>query len=122
MVKHRIVVNEPPIKQRYYPISPTMQKIANKYVRTRVVEKSNSPWTSPILLIPKKDKSCRFCVDYRKLNKVTERNAYPPPFVSKTLDKLRDTRLLTFLDIKSAYWQIPIEESFRRLYRLHSPE
>lgn len=117
LVEHRIVVNGPPIKQRYYPISPAMQKIVDveldKMLSLGVVERSNSPWASPILLVPKKDKSYRFCVDYRKLNAVTERDAYPLPYVSNTLDKLRDANFLTSLDIKSAYWQIPIEEASR---------
>lgn len=117
-VEHTIITNSPPIKQRYYPISPAMQKVVDaeleKMLSLGVVERSQSGWSSPILLVPKKDKTYRFCVDYRKLNQVTERDAYPLPYVANTLDKLRDAKFMTSLDIKSAYWQIPVAESSRQ--------
>ncbi|KAK9694887.1 RNase H-like domain found in reverse transcriptase [Popillia japonica] len=75
-----------------------------------VVERSNSVWSSPILLVPKKDKTYRFCVDYQ----ISERDAYPLPFVNNTLDKLRDAKFLSSLDIRSAYWHIPIAEQSRQ--------
>lgn len=81
--EHVIQVNGPPIKQRYYPLSPVMQEHVNReldeMIRLGVVEKSKSPWSSPILLVKKKDGGYRFCVDYRKLNAVTERDSYPLP-------------------------------------------
>lgn len=118
LVEHTIVTRSDPIKQRYYPISPAMQKVVNSelddLLKQGIVERSNSPWSSPILLVPKKDKTYRFVVDYRKLNNVTEKDAYPLPYISHTLDKLRDARYLTSLDIKSAYFQIPIAENSRK--------
>lgn len=116
-VEHIIRTTAEPIKQRHYPISPALLKFVNeeldKMLRDGIVERSSSPWASPIVMVPKKDKSYRFCVDYRKVNKVTERDAYPLPFVTSTLDKLRDARYLSSLDIKSAYWQVPVEEKSR---------
>ena len=53
-----------------------------------VVEPSSSPWVSPIVLVQKKDGSTRFCVDYRKLNNVTRKDAYPLPRIDVTLDTL----------------------------------
>lgn len=114
LVEHKIVTSASPIKQRYYPVSPVVQKAIDEQLdemlRDGIVEPSNSPWASPIVLVKKKDGSYRFCVDYRKLNKVTVRDAYPIPMVSNTLDKLRNAKYLTTLDIKSAYWQIPMAE------------
>lgn len=107
-----------PIKQRYYPVSPTLQRQIDheldEMLQQGVVEPSRSAWSSPILLVKKKDNSYRFCVDYRKLNGVTVRDAYPLPYVSDTLDKLRNARFLSSLDIKSAYWQIPMEEQSKQ--------
>ena len=118
LVEHVIQTDSPPIKQRFYAISPAVQKHIDKelddMLKQGVIERSNSPWSSPVLLIPKKDGSYRFCVDYRKLNSVTTRDAYPLPLISETLDQLRDARFLTSLDIKSAYWQIPVAESSRQ--------
>lgn len=117
LVEHHIVTNSPPIKQRYYPLSPALQKVANeeldRMLKLGIVEPSKSPWASPILLVPKKDGTRRFCVDFRKLNQVSVKDSYPLPYVSQTLDKLRDAKYLTSLDIKSAYHQIPVAESSR---------
>lgn len=80
-----------------------------------IVEPSSSLWPSPIVLIKKSDGRYRFCVVYRQLNEVSLPDAYPLPFVSVTLYKLRDARSHTTLDIKSAYWQIPVSEASRPL-------
>lgn len=119
LVELEIRTKSSPIKQRYYPISPALQKEVNVELETMlrdgIVEPSNSPWSSPIVMIKKKTGGWRFCVDYRALNRETVKDSYPLPYVSATLDKLRDARYLSTLDIKSAYWQIPIAESSRPL-------
>lgn len=117
-VEHVIVTNSSPIKQRYYRVNPIVQGQINKeldeMLRLGIVEPSNSPWSSPILLVKKKDGSFRFCVDYRKLNSVTVRDSYPLPLVSDILDKLRNAKYISSLDVKSAYWQVPVAESSRQ--------
>jgi hypothetical protein len=118
VIKHRIVTDSPPIKSRYYPVSPVVQREIDKQLQQMleqdVIEKSNSPWSSPILLVKKKDGTYRFCVDFRKLNAVTAKDSYPIPYVSHTLDKLRDSKYLTTLDIKSAYWQIKMADESKQ--------
>lgn len=106
-----------PIKQRYYPISPHNQKIMDRELEDMlaqgIVERSNSAWSSPVVLVKKPDGSVRFCVDYRKLNQVTKRDAYPLPYVTNILDRLRDARVLSTIDIKSAYWQVAVAAESR---------
>lgn len=106
-----------PVKQRYYPVSPAKQKLLDeelqKMLSLGIVEPSKSAWSSPVLLVPKSDGEYRFCVDYRALNKVTAKDAYPLPYVNAILDRLRGARYLTSLDIKSAYWQVPVKENCR---------
>lgn len=119
LVEHEIVTMSPPIKQRYYPVSPYLQVQIDKQLENLladdVIEKSTSPWSSPVVMVRKKDMSYRFCVDYRKLNKVTKRDAYPLPYISATLDKLRDAKFLSSMDIKSAYFQVPLSKESRPL-------
>lgn len=119
VVQHDIKTDHPPIKQRHYPLSPALQLHVNKELEKMlaegIIEPSNSPWASPIVMVKKPDGSYRFCVDYRQLNRVSIPDAYPLPFVSATLDKLRDARYLTTLDVKSAYWQIPLSPSSKPL-------
>lgn len=115
---HVINATGPPIKQRYYPLSPVMQAHVNKeldeMMKLGVIEKSKSPWSSPIVLVKKKNGDYRFCVDFRKLNAVTEKDGYPLPYVNHTLDKLKDAHYLSTVDIKSAYWQVPVSEESRK--------
>lgn len=116
--EHVIVTRSPPIKQRYYRVNPVVQKQIDQeleeMLKLGVVEPSNSPWSSPILLVKKKDNTFRFCVDFRKLNSVTVRDSYPLPLVADTLDKLRDAKYLSSLDVRSAYWQVPMAESSKQ--------
>nr|CAI5854469.1 unnamed protein product [Callosobruchus analis] len=119
LVEHRIVTSSPPIKQRYYPLSPALQQVVNKeldaLLAKGIVEPSQSAWASPIVLVPKKDGSWRFCVNYKRLNSVSTTDAYPIPYVSAILDKLRDARFITSLDIKSAYYQIKMADESKPL-------
>ena len=118
LASHVIKTSSPPIKQRYYPVSPVIQRHINQeldeMLALGVVEPSDSGWSSPVLLVKKKDQSYRFCVDFRRLNAVTERDGYPLPYVSATLDKLKSARFLSSLDIKSAFWQVPVDPASRQ--------
>lgn len=120
VLEHEIIL-EPdatPIKQRYYPVSPAKQQLLNdeldRMLKEGIVEPSKSPWSSPVILVPKDGgKRHRFCVDYRALNAVTRKDAYPLPYISTILDRLKGARWLSSLDIKSAYHQVSVKKSSR---------
>lgn len=118
LVEHRIDTGDAiPVKQRYYPVSPVVQKAIDKeldsMLEAGIIEPSNSPWSSPILLVKKPSGDYRFVVDYRRVNALTKKDAYPLPYVSAILDRLKESRYLSSLDIKNAFWQIPVEKSSR---------
>lgn len=120
MVEHKIITQSEPIRQRSYRVSPVLQKLIDdeidEMLKLGVIEPSSSPWASPVVIVNKKNTDkVRFCVDYRKLNAVTERDSYPLPLVSETLDKLKDAQYLSSIDIKSAYWQVPVAEASKPL-------
>ena len=78
-----------------------------------IVQPSSSPWASPIVLVRKKDGSTRFCIDYRKLNDVTRKDAYPLPRIDDTLDAMAGAKIFSTLDLASGYWQVELEPSDR---------
>ena len=75
-----------------------------------VIEPSSSPWSSPIVLVGKKDGSTRFCVDYRKVNDVTHKDSYPLPHIDDTIDTLAGSKWFSTLDLQSGYWQVQLSE------------
>ncbi|KAM8701783.1 hypothetical protein ACLKA7_000068 [Drosophila subpalustris] len=106
-----------PIKQRYYPKNPAMQKIINDQVDELLkddrIEPSRSPHSAPIVLVGKKTGDVRMCVDYRQLNARSVPDAYPLPRINHILEKLRNAKYISTLDLKSGYWQIPMAEGSR---------
>ena len=77
----------------------------------KVIEPSNSAWAAAPVLIRKKDKSVRWCLDYRELNKITKKDVFPLPHISECMDSLEGNWWFSKLDAQSAYWQIPVAES-----------
>ena len=80
----------------------------------KVIEPSVSEWASPPVLVRKHGKSWRYCIDFRALNSVTERDAYPLPLIEECIDSLDGMRWFCTLDMNSGYWQIPIAEEDKK--------
>lgn len=108
--------NSLPVKQRYYPYSPAVQKILEEAVDSMleegIIQHSESGWNSPIAPVIKTDK-VRICLDARKLNSVTVPFAYPLPIIGGLLSRLSDTVYISSVDLKNAFWQIPLDEESR---------
>ncbi|CAF1257181.1 unnamed protein product [Rotaria sordida] len=77
------------------------------------IEESTSPWSSPIVLVKKKDKTMRFCIDYRRLNAITIKDAFPLPRIDEIFDQLSDATYYTKFDFKSGYFQVPLSKEDR---------
>ena len=118
VVKHKInLTDDQPFKQRHRKIPASMYNEVKQHLQelldAGVIRKSHSPWASNIVLVRKKDKSLRLCVDYRQLNKRTIRDAYALPRINDLLDSLGGAKYFSVLDMKSGYHQVGIEPSHK---------
>lgn len=87
-----------------------LRQMIQKLEQSNQIRPSTSPWSSPVLLIKKKDGDYRFVVDYRKLNTITVKDSYPIPTIESTIQQLAGNRYFSKLDLRSGYFQIPINE------------
>lgn len=105
-----------PVKQRHYPVSPAVQALIyeelDRMLKLSVIEQSYSPWNSPVTLVRREEKE-RICLDARKLNERTIKDAYPLPYIDALLGRLQDTYYISRIDLKDAFWQIPLSELSR---------
>eukprot|EP00731_Ephydatia_muelleri_P021521 Em0014g112a len=85
-----------------------LKEMLRDMLEKNAIEHSDSPWSSPIVLVKKKDGTTRFCVDYRKVNEVTRKDAYPLPRVDDTLDTLAGSKFFSTLDLTTGYWQVEV--------------
>ncbi|XP_053389926.1 uncharacterized protein LOC128552882 [Mercenaria mercenaria] len=114
-VKHKIeLLDEKPFKEPYRRIPPAifneMKEHLHEMLKVGAIRESNSPWSSNVVIVRKKDGSIRFCIDFRKINQRTKRDAYALPRIEDTLNCLAGSRYFSKLDLKSGYWQVELDE------------
>ena len=115
LVKHSIPVADGtrPIRQPPHRLGPEKEAEAEKQIQELLskglIEPASGAWGSPVVLVRKKDNSWRFCIDYRRLNSVTQQDAYPLPRIDESLDALAGSRFFSTLDLVSGYWQVPLD-------------
>ena len=115
LVKHHIKLTDPvPFKEAYRRIPPQMYDEVKTHLQEMLdlgaIRPSNSPWASAIVLVRKKDGRLRFCIDLRKLNNRTVKDAYSLPRIESILDSLGGARIFSTLDLKAGYWQVEMAE------------
>ena len=98
-----------PVRRAPFTLRPKIDKLIKEMLEQKVIEPSDSPWASPIVLVQKKDGGIRFCVDYRRLNSLTRLDEFPLPRIDDTLDLLTGNRYFTTLDLASGYRQVQME-------------
>lgn len=120
ILEHKIQVNDnTPFKEKYRRIPPSMYDDVKAQLREMlaagVISESKSPYSSTITVVTKKDGKPRICVDFRKLNIRTKKDAKSLPRIEDTLDLLKDATVFSSLDLRAGYWQIPVEKNSREL-------
>jgi len=98
------------------PLAREREKAEVERMRSMgVIEPSTGEWASPVVIVPKPDGSVRFYIDYRKLNLMTVKDAYPIPRMDECIDSRGDARVFSTLDCNAGYWQIPVAEDDKHL-------
>ena len=118
-ITHKIKLSsDVPIVLKPYPLPFTSEQVIrdeiNFMLRNDVIETSDSPYSSPIVLVKKKDGSVRFCIDFRALNAITIGDACPIPDHDKIMASMCKAKYFTKLDLTKGYWQIEIDEQSRQ--------
>ena len=114
-----------PIQVRPRRMPPAWEKLvaeqAEEMCKNGICRPSKSQWASDVVLVRKKDGTLRFAIDYRKLNAVTKKDAYGLLNPLTILDKLEGSKYLSFLDVASAYWCVPMQETDIEKTAFHTP-
>jgi hypothetical protein len=116
IIKHKIELKSgtSPVRMAPYRMSPPQREIVEKHIgdmlRDGIIQESSGEFSSPIVLVKKKDGSIRFAVDYRRLNSNTVKDAYPLPRIEDCHDSLSGAQWFSTLDLQAGYWQIAMDE------------
>ena len=118
-VQHEIETNEArPVRCGPRRLAPAGLRKEQDCVKEMLsggqIEPSDSPWASPVVLVTKKDGSTRFCVDYRRLNSLTVKDAYPLPRIDDSLRLLGNQQWFSTMDLASGYWQVAMSLDAQR--------
>lgn len=116
MAEHHINTGtERPIAMPPYRLAPAKRAILkteiNKMLEDEIITESESPWASPVVLVPKKDGTTRVCIDYRQLNAITVPDRYPLPRIDDLLQDAKSSAVMSTIDLHAGYWQIKVHES-----------
>ena len=118
LVEHEICTRDiPPIKTKGLPINPMMEgklrEQLNIWLKQEVVQPSSSPWSFPLIAIPKKNGKTRWVIDYRCLNEITIKDSFPLPNIEDNLARLADSQIFSGIDGAGAFYVIPIRKEDR---------
>ena len=114
LIEHEIDTGDAkPVKQNAYRANPRnkvlIKKEVDEMLKRGIIEPSLSPWSSPVVMVPKKNGKMRFCIDYRGLNGLTKKDNHPLPRIDELLDKFQGSKWFTSIDLKAGFWNVPIK-------------
>ncbi|KAL0194735.1 hypothetical protein M9458_008307 [Cirrhinus mrigala] len=124
LAQHTIHLSDPSRQHPYRVPERLVEPLKEKIKMMKdlgVIEPSTSEWSSPIVIVPKKDGFLRVCIDFRKLNAQSKFDAYPMPRVDDLLEKIGKARYITTLDLCKGYWQVPLNPESRPYTAFRTP-
>ena len=127
LAEHHInLTSNDPVRMKPYPLPFTMKEVVSDEVRKMlqmgIIESSDSPYSSPILVVKKKDGTNRFCIDFRAVNRITVFDAETIPNADEIFAQLAGCKYVSKFDLCKGYWQLPMEESAKPITAFQTPE
>ena len=112
------LMKDKPFKERFRHIAPPLVDEVRQHIQEMLdggaIRPSQSPWCNAVVLVRKKDGSLQFCIDFRRLNAQTKKDAYPLPCMQETMESMVGTRHLSCMDLKSGFWQVQMDKESRQ--------
>jgi hypothetical protein len=126
-VTHKIrLEKDEPFRIRPYHLNEqkkcALYECINEMLAAGVIERSESEYCSPVVLVKKKDGTVRFCTDYRRLNALTKDEAAALPRIQEVLRDFGTAQVFSSIDLKSGYWQIPMDPASKHLTAFATPD
>lgn len=121
-----VLTDETPIYQQPRRLSPLEKEIVNKQIEEwteqKIIKPSNSDFASPVVLAKKKNGQYRLCIDYRRLNKKVIKERFPLPLIEDQLDRLKDAKLFTSLDLRNGFLQVNVHKDSQKYTSFVTPQ
>ena len=119
LIEHTISTGDAkPLKQQAYKASRDdnefIQKEIDAMLEKKIIRESTSDWSSPAILVSKKNSKKRMVFDFRKLNAVTQKDNYPLPLIKELFKHFKDAKYFSTIDLASGYYQIRVAEKDKR--------
>ena len=127
VVEHSIHLKDTtPVRQRMYRVPErllsSLRTEVEEMLAMGVIERSSSEWSNPVVLVPKKDGTMRFCIDFRRVNAQSHFDAYPMPRLEDLIERLGKASFITTLDLCKGYWQVPLTKEARPCTAFRTPQ
>jgi len=115
-------IKQPPRKLPYAHLSLVTQKVKDM-MQQGIVEHGVSPWATPLTIVAKKDGDIRICQDYRKVNNITIKDAYPIPLMEDLFDRIgiKTPKYMASIDQKQGYNQIMLTQNAKEILAYCTP-
>lgn len=125
-VKHEIkLIDDIPVTQPYRRVPPNQYQEVQEHIsnlfKKGIIQESGSAYASPVVIVLKSDSSIRLCVDYRKLNLKTKKDAFPLPRIDESFDALKGAKYFSSIDLASGYHQVAMDEKDRQKTAFTTP-
>ena len=125
--EHKIqLLSDKPVNIVPYRKSEAERRIialeVKKMLDANIIKPSKSAWSSPVIIIPKKDGSKRICIDFRAVNKVTAQDCFPIPRIDDILDRLSGSKVFTTMDLKAGYYQVKLHKDSMGITAFTTPD